>query len=84
MGVDTLSESGVTLQGRVTTQPREQWKVGREYNRRIKNAFDAEGISSPFTSIQLLPPEATGEGDGEGAAGPEARSFQPPESRPPS
>lgn len=44
MGVDKLSETGVLLKARVTTVPREQWRVGREYNRRIKQAFDEQGI----------------------------------------
>lgn len=80
MGVDRLSESAVTLQGRLTTRPKDQWKVGREYNRRIKNAFDAAGIASPFTTVQMM-----AAGDGELAEGPrqaEARSFDPPDARP--
>jgi small-conductance mechanosensitive channel len=59
MGVDRLGESGAVLKARVTTAPREQWRVGREYNRRIKVAFDAHGVEMPFQTIQVLrPPEA--------------------------
>jgi small-conductance mechanosensitive channel len=59
MGVDRLGESGAVLKARVTTAPREQWRVGREYNRRIKAAFDAHGVEMPFQTIQVLrPPEA--------------------------
>ena len=28
--------------------PRKQWIVGREFNRRIKNAFDSLGIEMPY------------------------------------
>jgi small conductance mechanosensitive channel len=64
MGVDQLSESAVTLKGRLTTVPRAQWKAGREYNRRIKKAFDANGVASPFTTVQMMPSEPI-EADGE-------------------
>jgi small conductance mechanosensitive channel len=26
----------------------QQWRIGREMNRRIKNTFDAKGIEMPF------------------------------------
>jgi small conductance mechanosensitive channel len=81
LGVDQLSESAVTLKGRIVTQPKAQWKVGREYNRRIKKAFDEAKIVSPFTSVQMLP-SAEGEGDAEGPSSPERRSFDPRETRP--
>ena len=55
MGVDKLSESAVVLKARITTRPGAQLSVGREYNRRLKNAFDAEKIVSPFTTIQMMP-----------------------------
>jgi small-conductance mechanosensitive channel len=59
LGVDELSESAVTLKGRFTTVPRAQWTVGREYNRRIKKAFESSGVSSPFTSIQMMPADGS-------------------------
>jgi len=43
-GVDLLSDVGVILKGRIRTVPTERWRVLREYNRRIKQAFDAAGI----------------------------------------
>lgn len=43
-GVDLLSDVGIIVKSRIRTQPRSQWKVLREYNRRIKPAFDAAGI----------------------------------------
>ena len=43
-GVDLLSDVGIIIKSRMRTQPTSRWKVLREYNRRIKNAFDAAGI----------------------------------------
>lgn len=58
LGVDKLTSSEVVLKARIRTRPREQWKVGREYNRRLKLAFDAAGIASPFTYTKIA-----GDGD---------------------
>ncbi len=49
-GLDKIGESALIVQGRIKTLPIEQWSVGREFNRRIKQAFDAEGIAFPFPS----------------------------------
>ncbi|HEY8616047.1 mechanosensitive ion channel family protein [Phenylobacterium sp.] len=83
LGVDQLSESAVTLKGRLTTRPKDQWKVGREYNRRIKRAFDEAGISSPFTSVQMLPMEqAPSDDDAPTAVARSARAFRSLQDRP--
>lgn len=47
-GVDSLGDSAVVVRARIKTKPGEQWNVGREYRKRIKNAFDAKGIEIPF------------------------------------
>jgi small conductance mechanosensitive channel len=47
-GIDDFADSGVTIKGRLRTQPIKQWDVGREYRRRLKHAFDREGIEIPF------------------------------------
>lgn len=47
-GVDNLDSSAVVIKGRIKTKPISQWKVGREYLRRIKLAFDERGIEIPF------------------------------------
>lgn len=57
VGVDSLGESGVTLKARIKTQPVQQWTVGREYNRRIKMAFDREGVEIPFPHMTVVLPE---------------------------
>lgn len=57
MGVDSLADSGVVLKARIKTKPIQQWTVGREYNRRIKQAFDRAGIEIPFPHMKLVLPE---------------------------
>nr|MBF0220635.1 mechanosensitive ion channel family protein [Desulfobulbaceae bacterium] len=47
-GVDKFDNSAVIIKGRIKTKPIRQWLVGREYLRRIKLAFDANGIEIPF------------------------------------
>ena len=47
-GVDAFGDSAVTIKGRIKTKPIRQWAVGREYRRRLKYAFDREGIEIPF------------------------------------
>lgn len=44
LGVDALSSEGVTLRIWIKTQPLQQWNVGREFRRRLKQALDAQGI----------------------------------------
>jgi small conductance mechanosensitive channel len=54
LGVDKLGDSAVVLKARFKTQPQEQWRVGRAYNKRIKQAFDAEGIEIPFPTTKVV------------------------------
>jgi len=44
MGVDMLADFGALIKARITTTPHERWRVGREFHRRIKLAFDGAGI----------------------------------------
>lgn len=58
MGVDRLSERGVTIKGRIKTLPSRQAIVGRELNRRVKARLDAAGI--PFaTALAVNAREST-------------------------
>ena len=43
-GVDGFTEVAVTIKARFKTQPAQQYAVGREYRRRLKKAFDSEGV----------------------------------------
>ncbi|HET9963485.1 MAG TPA: mechanosensitive ion channel family protein [Nitrospiraceae bacterium] len=58
VGVEDFSDSAVTLRARIKTKPLEQWTIGREYRRRIKKAFDAQGIEIPFPHRTLYLGEA--------------------------
>ncbi len=58
-GVDKLADSAVIIKGRIKTRPVRQWMVGREYLRRLKYAFDANGIEIPFPHRTLYYGEAS-------------------------
>lgn len=53
MGVDRLADNAAYIKARFTTRPRAQWDVGREFNRRLKNAFDREGILMPVKTTPV-------------------------------
>jgi moderate conductance mechanosensitive channel len=53
LGVDEFAESGVTIRVLLTTDPDERWAVKREFLRRIKNRFDAEGIEIPYPHVTI-------------------------------
>jgi len=53
LGVDQFGSSGVVIKTMITTQPLQQWAVGRELKRRIKNRFDELGIEIPFPHVSL-------------------------------
>lgn len=48
VGVDKFADSAVIIVVRIKTLPIHQWAIGREFNRRMKHAFDREGIEIPF------------------------------------
>ena len=48
LGVEALAESQVTIRLLAKTQPLRQWDVARELRKRIKAAFDREGIGTPY------------------------------------
>jgi small conductance mechanosensitive channel len=47
LGIQNFGVQGITMRVTVKTQPAEQWRVGRELRRRLKEAFDARGIEMP-------------------------------------
>ncbi len=54
-GVQELADSAVIVRVRFKTLPGEQWGVRREYNKRIKAAFDNVGIEIPFPHVTMCP-----------------------------
>lgn len=53
LGVDAFKAGEVTLRFRIKTLPLKQWEVGRELRRRIKKAFDANGITIPAPQVTV-------------------------------
>lgn len=53
LGVDQFADSAVVIKARIKTKPIHQWNVGREFNRRMKIAFDQKGIEIPFPHVTL-------------------------------
>jgi len=59
LGLDKFGDSAVVIRGRIKVRPGAQWRVGREFNRRVKNRFDELGIEIPFPQRTLhfrMPP----------------------------
>jgi small conductance mechanosensitive channel len=52
-GVEKWNDSAVILRCRFKVQPLEQWNVRREFLRRLKKAFDAQGIEIPFPHLTV-------------------------------
>jgi moderate conductance mechanosensitive channel len=53
LGVDDFAQSQVTIKIRIKTLPLQQWAVGRELRRRIKNTFDGNKIEMPFPHLSV-------------------------------
>jgi len=47
-GLDKFADSAIIIKARIKTKPIQQWTVGREYRKRIKDAFDQHNIEIPF------------------------------------
>jgi small conductance mechanosensitive channel len=53
LGVNRFADSAVEIRARIRTIAGRQWAVGREFNRRMKKAFDERGIEIPFPHTTL-------------------------------
>lgn len=47
-GLNDFGDSAIVIRVIIKTKPGMQWDAGREFRRRIKEAFDAENIEIPF------------------------------------
>ncbi|MBD3234913.1 MAG: mechanosensitive ion channel [candidate division Zixibacteria bacterium] len=55
LGLDKFADSAVVIKARTKTKPIKQWGVAREFNRRLKRAFDENNIEIPFPHVTLYP-----------------------------
>jgi moderate conductance mechanosensitive channel len=46
LGVDAVGAATITVKARLTTRAMKQWRVGREFNRRMVKRFDELGIAA--------------------------------------
>lgn len=47
-GLNNFGDSSLDIRARIRTKPGQQWGVGREYRKRLKEAFDKHSIEIPF------------------------------------
>jgi len=53
LGLDQFANSAVIIKARTKTKPIKQWRVAREFNRRLKKKFDERNIEIPFPHVTL-------------------------------
>ena len=53
LGVNKFGDSGIDIKVLGDTKPIMQWDVGREFRRRVKRAFDEEGVEIPWPHVKL-------------------------------
>jgi len=53
LGLDQFADSAIIIKARTTTMPIKQWRIAREFNRRLKKAFDQNNIEIPFPHMTL-------------------------------
>jgi len=53
LGLDEFADSAVIIKARTMTKPIKQWRVAREFKRRLKKAFDERNIEIPFPHYTL-------------------------------
>lgn len=57
--VDAFADSAVIIKSLGKVAPGKQWDIAGEFRRRIKKAFDQEGVEIPFQQIVIHQPTAT-------------------------
>lgn len=85
LGVDRLTDAGIVLRFRMKTVPAQQWRVGREMNRRISQRYKDLGLDYPVPERRMVvdtrdnPVRIKLEGNAGLAFAPETRHLTPPE-----
>jgi small conductance mechanosensitive channel len=51
LGIEKLTDTGVSIRVRMKTVPQRQWEVARELRRRVKKLFDEKGIDIPVVPL---------------------------------
>lgn len=63
-GLDKFADSSLNIKVRIKTRSHDRWPVGREFNRRVKIAFDKAGIEIPFPHRTVfINQDKSGKGD---------------------
>ncbi len=78
VGVDKFADSAVIIVVRIKTLPIHQWRIGREFNRRLKKAFDLHGIEMPFPQRTIYFGSDDKDDDAKPGAKPEPRVAEQP------
>ena len=70
VGVDDFTDVGVVVKARIKTRPGKQWLVAREFQRRLKLAFDARGTEMGYPNVYAdrAPPAPDGHDNAEAPA----------------
>ena len=53
-GLERFDESAVVVRARILTSPNQQFRVGREFQQRMKKVFDERGIEMPFPHRKVI------------------------------
>lgn len=60
LGLEKFADSAIVIRVRFRTRAHDKWRLGREFNRRLKYAFDDSGIEIPFPQRTLTLGEEIG------------------------
>ena len=51
-GVVGFAEWSMQLRVRIKTAPQQQWKVGREFRKRLRKALNRHGVAVPYPALR--------------------------------
>jgi small conductance mechanosensitive channel len=76
LGLDSFGDSSVNIRLYFKTLPIKQWEVAREFRKRVKRAFDENGIEIPFPhrTIYMGEGENTGKLQVEASVNPQSKA----------